>query len=322
MLIISPYNLMKIFYVLLGVTTCGLKHSLVKHTFMKRLYTLLLLIAALLPAAFSQTQTAPNKINVVLMGSTHFGQKSFHSQGPTMDLFSPDRQKEIAAINNQLAQYQPDMILIEREPSEQHAVDSLYNVYTAGKLQFNQLDHGRAEQYQFGYALAKQLKLPQVYGVDFYSGLSTRLMREGKNLDKFNEDLSKFSNLGRSFDQQLKEEKISLKEYLLKLNSPELLQATYYNIFINPARVTDGSFGKVDETVDTARIDKSHIGAEYISLFYNRELKIYSNLLSLQQAHQSKRILLIMGQRHAAVLSKILENNPDFNLTPLSRYLK
>jgi hypothetical protein len=289
---------------------------------MKRLYTLLLFIAGLSPVAFSQTQIQPDKINVMLMGSTHFGQEAFHKQGPTMDLFSPGRQKEIVAINKQLALYKPDMILIEREPSEQHTVDSLYSLYTADKLQFTQLEHGRAEQYQFGYTLAKQLNLPRVYGVDFYSGLSTRLLRDGKNLDKFTEDLNKFSAFGRSLDQQLKDKKISLKEYLLKLNAPETYQATYYNLFINPAQVTNGSFGKVDETVDTARIDKSHIGAEYISLFYNRELKIYANLLSLQQAHQNKRILLIMGQRHAAVLSKILENNPNINLVPLSSYLK
>ncbi|WP_342645717.1 DUF5694 domain-containing protein [Mucilaginibacter sp. CSA2-8R] len=287
---------------------------------MKHLYTILFLLTGLLSATVSQTR--PDKINVILMGSTHFGQEGFYKQGPSMDLFSPGRQKEIADINKQLAQYRPDMILIEREPSEQHTVDSLYNLYTSGKLQFAQLSYGRAEQYQFGYTLAKQLNLPQVYGVDFYSSLPTRLMRDGKNLDKFIEDLNKFSNLGRSFDQQLKDGQLSLKQYLLKLNAPETLQATYYNIYINPARVTDGSFGKADKTVDTARIDKSHIGAEYISLFYNRELKIYSNLLSLQQAHQSKRILLIMGQRHAAVLSKILEDNPDFNLVPLSSYLK
>ncbi len=289
---------------------------------MKRLYTLFLLLTGLLPVAFSQTPTQTGKINVMLMGATHFGQEAFYKQGPSMDLFSPGRQKEIADINKQLAQYRPDMILIEREPSEQHTVDSLYNLYTSGKLQFAQLDYGRAEQYQFGYVLAKQLHLPQVHGVNFYSGLSSRLIRDGKNLDKFMEDLNKFSNLGRSLDQQLKDGQLSLKQYFLKLNAPETLKATYYNIYINPARVTDGSFGKTDNTVDTARIDKSHIGAEYVSLFYNRELKIYSNLLSLQQAHQSKRILLIMGQRHAAVLSKILENNPDFNLVPLSSYLK
>jgi hypothetical protein len=289
---------------------------------MKQLYTLLLFIAGLSFAAFSQSQDQADKIDVILMGSTHFGQESFHKQGSTMDLFSPERQKEIAAINSQLAKYKPDLILIEREPSEQHTVDSLYQLFETGKLQFDQLKYGRAEEYQFGYKLAKQLGIKHVYGIDFYNGLSTRLLRDGKNIEKFNEALIKYSTFGRSLDQQLKDGKLSLKDYLLKLNAPETYQLTYCNLFINPAKVTNGTFGKVDETVDTARIDKSHIGAEYISLFYNRELKIYANILSVQQAHQGKRILLIMGQRHAAVLSKILQNDPDFNLVALSSYLK
>jgi len=123
-------------------------------------------------------------------------------------------------------------------------------------------------------------------------------------------------------DQQLKEQKLSLKGYLLRLNSPELYQLTYYNIYINPAKVTNGTFGKTDNSVDSTRIDNEHIGAEYISLFYKRELKIYSNILSVQQAHQGKRILVIMGQRHAAALTKLFENDPAYDLVPLSSYLK
>jgi len=289
---------------------------------MKRIYTLILSLTSLLSVTFLQAQTQQNKTSILLMGSTHFGQEAFYKQGASMDLFTPTRQKEIATINSQLAKYKPDLILIERESNEQHTVDSLYRLFEAGKLQFDQLKYGRAEEYQFGYKLAKQLNLKQIYGVDFYNGLSTRLLRDGKNIEQFNADLKSYSTLGRSLDQDLKDEKLSLKQYLLKLNAPETYQLTYYTLFISPAKVTNGSFGKVDETVDTTRIDKSHIGAEYISIFYNRELKIYSNLLSLQQAHPSKRILLIMGQRHAAVLSKILGNDPNFDVVPLSSYLK
>ena len=273
-------------------------------------------------ASHAQQNTAAGKINIMLMGSTHFGQEAFHKQGASMDLFTAERQKEIADINNQIAKYKPDLILIEREANEQHTVDSLYNLFKTGKLQFSQLKYGRAEEYQFGYTLAKQLGLTHVYGVDFYSGLSTRLFKDGKNLETFTNAMNAYSTVGRALDQQLKEQKISLKEYLLQLNAPELYRLTYYNIYINPAKVTNGTFNKLDNSVDSNRIDQEHIGAEYISLFYKRELKIYCNILSAQQAHQGKRILVIMGQRHAAVLSKIIENDPAFTLVPLSNYLK
>lgn len=288
---------------------------------MKKLYLVASLLTFITPVLHAQTKPA-EKTAIMLMGSTHFGQEGFYKQDAAMDLFSESRQKEIADINSQLAKYKPDLILIEREPGEQHTVDSLYNLFNAGKLKFSQLKYGRAEEYQFGYNLAKQLGLKRIYGVDFYNGLSTRLLKEGKNLNQFAGGLAAFATMGRAADQQLKEQKLSLKGYLLKLNAPETYQLTYHTIFINPAKVTNGAFGKVDNTVDTTRVDKQHIGAEYISLFYNRELKIYSNILSAQQANQGKRILVIMGQRHAATLSKIIENDPDFKLVPLSSYLK
>jgi hypothetical protein len=289
---------------------------------MKPFLLISFLIAGLSLSGMAQQKPSASKINIMLMGSTHFGQEAFHKQGATMDLFSADRQKEVADINNQIARYKPDMILIEREPNEQHTVDSLYQLYKNGKLQFNQLKYGRAEEYQFGFTLAKKLGLSNIYGVNYYQGVSTRLFKDGKNLETFTNSLNDYSTMGRTLDQRLKEQKLSLKGYLLRLNSPELYQLTYYNIYINPAKVTNGTFGKTDNSVDSTRIDKEHIGAEYISLFCKRELKIYSNILSVQQAHQGKRILVIMGQRHAAALTKLFENDPAYNLVPLSSYLK
>lgn len=289
---------------------------------MKPYLFILMLLTGLNSTGIAQQKSSPDKINVMLMGSTHFGQEAFHKQGATMDLFNADRQKEVADINNQIARYKPDMILIEREPNEQHTVDSLYQLFNTGKMKFTDLDHGRAEQYQFGYNLAKKLGLSHIYGVDYYQGISTRLFKDGKNLETFTNSLNEYSTMGRTLDQQLKEQKISLKGYLLRLNSPEIYKLTYYNIYINPAKITNGTFGKTDNSVDSTRIDKEHIGAEYISLFYKRELKIYSNILSVQQAHQGKRILVIMGQRHAAALTKLFENDPAYNLVPLSSYLK
>ncbi|MVN90297.1 DUF5694 domain-containing protein [Mucilaginibacter aquatilis] len=288
-----------------------------------KLLRLAILLCSSIPAVVKGQATSTNaKTNIMFLGCTHFGQEAFYKQAPSTDLFSSDRQKDVTEINRQLALYKPDLVLIECEPAEQHTVDSLYNLFKAGKLNFNQLNYGRAEAYQFGFNLAKASGLNHVFGVDYYNGLSTRLIKEGEGLQFFGEGLSAFSNFGRSVDKQLKDNVINLKQYLLKLNSPDTYALTYYTLFINPARVTNGAFGKLDASVDSAHVDKKFIGAEYISIFYNRELKIFSNILSVQQATKGKRILVIMGQRHAAVLSKIIENDPAFTVVPLSRHLK
>lgn len=289
---------------------------------MKFIYTLYTVLTLAVSVSFAQTKP-DDKVSIMLMGSTHFGQQQFYKQGPSMDLFSNSRQQEIADINKQLAKYKPDLILIETEPSEQHTVDSIYHLFKAGKLAFNQLDYGRAEQYQFGYNLARQIGLQNIYGADYSTSVSTRLFKDGKNLDRFVADMNAYSEFGRSVDQQFKDGKLSLKNYLLKFNSPEIYKLTYQMIYVNPVKVTNGSFGKVGgNVIDTSKVDKEHIGADYVSLFYSRELKIYSNILTVVKAQQAKRVLLIMGQRHASALSYIMANDDDFKLVPLSSYLK
>src|SRR5688500_18077721 len=71
------------------------------------------------PSADHQTQ-------IMFLGTAHFGQEGFYRRSPMADLFHEARQKEISGINRQLKKYNPDIIMIERSPGEQQAVDSLY----------------------------------------------------------------------------------------------------------------------------------------------------------------------------------------------------
>ncbi|RYZ23351.1 MAG: hypothetical protein EOO10_21090, partial [Chitinophagaceae bacterium] len=116
---------------------------------------------------------------LLFLGCSHFGQEGMYKGNPAADLFSADKQKEIAAVNASLARFKPDVILIEREPEEQAQVDSLYNAYRSGKLAFTDLSYGRAEQYQFGFALAKELNHQRVFGTDYYESVSNRMLTSG-----------------------------------------------------------------------------------------------------------------------------------------------
>lgn len=99
------------------------------------------------------------------------------------------------------------------------------------------------------------------------------------------------------------------------MNKPELIKLTHRIIFNTPAYVINGEFDKNGKnTVNLGTIDTNYIGAEYITLFYNRNLKIYSNILNLQLTHQPKKMLLIIGQLHVGVLKDLVEENPNFSL--------
>jgi hypothetical protein len=274
----------------------------------------------------AQSQSAPPPaapIDILLLGSTHFGQTGFYRGNPEADLFTERRQAEVAQVNEQLRRFKPDLILIEREPEEQPTVDSLYALFRMGRLRLPNLPdgRGRAEQYQFGFKLGKSLNIERIYGVDFYNGTSTRILTEGENIELHLGALGAFASKGREIEGRFKSGGLSVKEFLAVLNSPELLRLTYQTLFLTPARVRNGRFSNPDASIDTARVDARYIGAEFISHFYERELKIYANIVTTQLREKSKRVLVIMGQRHAAVLTTLFTQDPAYRVVPVSTYL-
>ena len=263
-----------------------------------------------------------SKTEILLLGSTHFNQDSYNNN-PKADLFSPARQAEVAALIKSLKAYNPDLILVERTPEEQGTLDSLYALYRTGKLALQDLPNGRSEQYQFGFALAKAVNLQRIFGADYYESVSNRMLTEGTNIEAFQKGLDVFAQVGREADTRFREGRLSIRDFLLFINTPLVLDLAYRVMYLNPARVKNGKFTNAPaQYVDSACITPAYIGAEYISLFYERELKIYSNIVTRQLEQKSKRILVIMGHRHAAVLTKIFEEDPAYKIIPLKAVLK
>jgi hypothetical protein len=298
----------------------------------KKIITTCLFTAAI-ATAFSQnikaiikqipTVDPKNQVQIVFLGSTHFGQQGFFKDAPKADLFTEQRQKEVEEINQLLLTYNPDMIMIETTPEEQSTVDSLYGLYKQNKLDFKNLSYGRAEQYQFGYKLARQLGLNRVYGVDYYESVSNRILTNGDNINYYQDALTVVNKIVGEVDKGFKEGDLSLKAYLKFLNEPAILDYAYRLFYLTPAKVRNGKFVQPPvEFVDTAYINNKYIGAEFVSIFYERELKIYSNIITTQLRQKGKRLLVIMGQRHAASLPKIFANDPAYKVIPLNKYIK
>jgi hypothetical protein len=300
---------------------------------MKKVLATLGLLAAGLTAGFAQStkdlvkaieaEKPTPQVEVLLLGSTHFGQEPYYKDAPKADLFSAQRQKEVAEINRLLAKFKPDMIMVEDTPQEQFATDSLYTLYKTDKVQLENLQYGRSERYQFAYRLAKQLGHPRVYGVNAYEGISNRILQNGTGIDEFSKVTNRYSEIGRQADTRYKQGELSLKEFLRFINDPAVLDLAYRALLVSPARVKQGTFvGLKPEDAARTVTDPYYIGAEYISMFYERELKIYSNIVTAQKANQGKRLLVVMGSRHSAVLSRIFANDPEYKVVPVSKYLK
>lgn len=284
-------------------------------------HALLALFCLCLPLVGIAQSTPTAKIQVMVVGSDHLNQ--LYNKQPESDVFSPKKQAELAQVRAQLARFRPDVILIEAEPKEQVQIDSLYALYQKGLLQLEHLPTGRSERYQIGFALAKQLQLPSPKGVDYYASTSQSLLSTGTNIGAYTQDLKLLQTTARPLKALVQHDSLSLSDYLALANQPALIALVHRMQFNTPAFVMNGTFAAGGtNTVDLGKVDTEYIGAHFITLFYNRNLKIYSNMLRAQQQSQAKRVLALFGLAHVGVLEELFAANPAYQVVHAATYLK
>jgi len=262
---------------------------------------------------------APPTADILLLGCNHLAQL-YKPDNPNSDVLSPRRQAELAQVRAGLLRYRPEAIMVEELPARQLALDSLYQLYRQDKLDLNTLSGGRSEVYQLGFALGKQLGLPRIGCVNAPGGTSQSILHEGKNIELYQEGTTRLREVVRPVDQQLLAGGSTLSQYLRRLNDPAILRQLHTLVYRTPARVTDGQL-KPDPMVDAGFIDSHYVGAEFTSVFYNRDLKIYSNIVTTQLATRPRRVLLIIGARHVASLQGIFRTDPAYRVVEAAPYL-
>jgi hypothetical protein len=268
-------------------------------------------------AAAGAGAAAPTSI--LLLGSNHLAQL-YKASNPNSDVLTPKRQAEMAALCDQLQRYRPDGILVEEVPENQGRLDSLFRLYRQDKLDLNTMPGGRNEVYQVGFVLAKRLGLPGVRCVNAPGGTSQSILNAGKNIELYEQATKSWREFGSSIDQQLLAGTLTMAQYYRALNEPATVQRLHTLVYRTPARVTDGVL-KPDPMVDAAFINPRYVGAEFISVFYNRDLKVYSNIVTTQMATQQQRQLLIMGMRHVGSLRGIFSTDPAYQVVETNAYL-
>ena len=271
------------------------------------------------PSRAQATKASP--IEVMIVGFDHLSQ--LYNKQPESDVFSPKKQAELAKLRAELARFRPAAIMVEAERSEQPQLDSLYERYRAGQLALPTLPTGRSERYQIGFALAKQLGLPAPKGIDYYAATSQNLLSTGRNITVFQRELQQLQAASRPLRRQVQHDSLSLYDYIALANQPPLVTLIHRALFNTPALVTSGTFSATGtNTVDLGKVDTTYIGAHYITLMYNRNLKIYSNILREQQRSQARRILVVLGLAHVKVQEELFADNPAYRVVHAAEYLK
>ena len=287
---------------------------------------ILLAVLFLTLSVFAQEKpkTPPKKIQIVLLGTFHFGTTTDKNK-QEFDALAETRQAEIRQVDALLAKYNPDKIFVEHEPDQQLKWDKIYADYKRGiEPAGNDL---RNEIFQIGIKTAKlNNKSAGVICVDFQVPTDFQAALDNAKTDvernyikqvqaikdapepkNTNEKFLFLPFQGSKNFKVLKLADVNLRDYYLWLNSPEaLLRNHYINDHYLALALGEGG---------------DYIGAEYETVWYNRNLKIFTNILR-NASLEDNRYLLIIGAAHVKTLRDFFEGNPYFEVVSVEGILK
>jgi len=248
----------------------------------------------------------PPSIQVMVLGMYHMGNPGLDLHNiKSDDVTTPQRQKELAEVADQLAKFNPTRIALERVSKSEDFTDEKYTAFKIEDLATN-----RDERYQIGYRLAKLLNHSKVYAIDedsdtidyFPYGAVEKFAKENGK-EKLLKDMSnEVEKKMKAFDESQKTK--SIKDLLLSLNDPNEIKSDqdwYYNLF------QIGNHG-------------SQPGAELNAYWYMRNAKIFSKLNLV--AKPGDRILVLFGSGHNYWLRHFAQQTPGYVLVEPGQYLK
>jgi len=279
-------------------------------------FLLFVLATKIVPAEPKQVRELPRlrpRAQVLLLGTFHFQDAGADDYKPKfkVEVFSSTRQKEIALLLDLLAGYKPTKIAVEWPTEGQADLNEAYRKYLAGQLGLE-----ANEIYQLGFRLAKRFGHQQLFAIDARSrwydmNVSTELLiqraQQNKQLDLLERGQAwdaAYSTLSERQDQL--KTRMSILDFLVYLNSPAKLRVTLGQYLVGEIEV--GGNG-------------DYYGADMRTAWYNRNLRIYSNIQRIP-LRTDERILVIIGQGHVPILQHLVENSPEFKLAAINSYLK
>lgn len=248
--------------------------------------------------AAAQQQT---KAQVMVLGTYHFAnpnQDAVKSNFP--DHLSAQKQQEIAAVLDALAQFKPTKILLEAPPEDTRLRDQ-YQAYLKDEFKIN-----ANESYQIGFRLARRFEHKQVYLVDHRLGMDFDALMKAAQETNNKAFLAFFQQtIGLIQAKQKQWEQMTVGAALAEMNQP-VLQDQTRDFYLQMARVR----GKDGFT-----------GADVLAAWYQRNFRIFTNIIQTLDSPQD-RVLVIFGQGHAYYLREAVKSCPDLQLVEPNDYLR
>ena len=243
---------------------------------------------------------------IFLLGTFHFMEKHW-------DPYSSSSQREIREFVQKLAEFNPDAVAIEGAVHQQSAIDAAYSKVNLDAFENESLMRTTAlgeitmfgqtapikwnnESIQIGFRLAKMLNLPCVHAIDADMELDDSL-------------------LGETLPDEVRQRLDSLNAYICERSGDTLLST--YRCFNSPeySRLSHMTY----LTANAVNTGGSYNGSAFTAQWYERNLRIFSEIQALTKEH--RRLFVLYGAGHLQILRDLIEACDSLTLVSLDDLL-
>lgn len=255
-----------------------------------------------------------HQAKVMILGVFHFsnpGLDSYKQQFP-FNILDTIRQKELDQILKKIEEYKPTKILVEMDRIKYDSLLQVsYTNYLLGKLNIQKEEN---EIYQLGFKLGKKIGHTRIYASDASAEwFGVNLDWDNYNAEKYLEERGQLQK-SRRYDynsfyriQDSLKSTQTLIEHFIMINEP-LNRLKAHQVYLTNT-ILNGA-------------GESYLGADSVTRWYRRNLRIFANVLDITDFDQEERILLIYGSGHVWQLRQFFMDSPDFDYVEVNKFLQ
>lgn len=271
-----------------------------KKRFIKFIFAALFAVCSGASGVFAQTakQTKPL---VMILGSYHMGNPGRDLNNVVADdVLAEKRQKEIADFVRVLKKFKPTKIAVEAMPQNAKLSEN-YAQYLKGEyaLRGDEID-------QIAFRLAKEMNLPKVFQIDWKNGFDFDKVLASAKANGQTALTDYFMQSGKAVVGKQSEmmKTATVSEIFRWLNEPSRVDE-WHRYYLDMVAV-----GKADD----------YAGADLVADWYERNLKIYTNIRRITDSPDD-RILILYGAGHHKLLEQYVKDSGKYDLEILNKYL-
>ncbi len=240
-------------------------------------------------SSFGQTKTQEaEKIKVLNFGTPHLSMTS-DANATTINLKDPKEQADLKKLVQKIAEFKPTVIFLEMDANNNEYIWESYENYIVD--QTKKMNYSE-ELNAIGLEVGRLSGTKRIYGID--SSLDFDYPSLVALANKNPKDSLFITEMMASY---VKVNSLKLREQYMELNMPAYKKRTFdfYNFLA------------------TQHSQNNYEGATEIAKFYERNLRMYSNLNSVPLT-KDDRVFILTGATHTAYLDIFIGNSEKFEL--------